>query len=184
MKKVKINDLKKYLKSRSDNELASEIVELFKLSGEVQSFYGIKLDSEYERNLLDEYMGKIENQFFPSRGSTVLDYKVIKKTISDFKKVSKNPMYLAELLLCYAQNGIDFTNEYGDIDQKFYNNIANAYDDALTVITKNDLENRFKGGCERIMMEASGIAWGFGDYIEELYYDIFEYVEGFEREDE
>lgn len=184
MKRVKINDLKKYLKSRSDNELISEIVDLFKLSEEVQSFYGIKLDSEYERNLLDESIEKIENQFFPSRGSQVLNYKAIKQTISDFKKVSKKPMYLAELLLRYAENGVDFTNEYGDIDQKFYNNIANAYDDALTVISKNDLEKHFHGGCERIMMEASGIGWGFGDYIGELYYDIFGDVDGFDSEDE
>jgi len=173
LKKIKINDLKKYLKTKSDKEMLAEIVELYKLSKEVQAYYGVKLDSDYEKNLLEECKERIENHFIPSRGSIVLDYKVIKNIISDFKKVSKNSMFLAELLLCYADNGVDFTNDYGDIDQRFYTNISNAYDDALSVIVENNLENHFQGGCERIMMEASGIGWGFGDYIEELYFDVY-----------
>lgn len=173
LKKIKLSDLKKHLKTKSDKEMLSEIVELFKLSKEVQAYYGIKLDSDYEKNLLEESKDRIANHFFPSRGSVVLDYQEIKTIISDFKKVSKKPMFLAELLLCYADNGVDFTNDYGDIDQRFYNNIANAYEDALNVIVENNLENLFQGGCERIMIDAYGIGWGFSDYIGELYFNVY-----------
>ncbi len=171
MKKAKITDLRKYLKQKSEKELINEIVELFKASKQVQEIYSLKVNPNNEEFLLSEYKDKITQQFFPNRGMNVLNYNVLKKLVSDFEKAAVRKSSVIELLLCYVENGVDFTNSYGDIDGKFYNNIARIFEKALKLIAKNDLEETFYFKCQSIMDDSIGIGWGFGDWMEELFYD-------------
>lgn len=171
MKKTKITDLRKYLKQNSEKELIQEIVELFKVNKQVQEIYSIRVNPNNEEFLLAEYKDKISEQFFPNRGMNVLNYNVLKKLISDFEKAAVKKSSIIELLLCYVENGVDFTNSYGDIDGKFYNNIARTFEKALKLIGKNDLEEAFYLKCQLIMNDSIGIGWGFGDWMEELFYD-------------
>jgi hypothetical protein len=46
----------------------------------------------------------------------------LKKAVSDFERVSKEPKNFADLMISYVEFGVDFTNDYGDIDEQFYNN--------------------------------------------------------------
>ncbi|QGU96117.1 hypothetical protein GOM49_14355 [Clostridium bovifaecis] len=71
-------------------------------------------------------------------------YSKVNKAISDFKKVSNNINLIAELMLFYAEVGIDLTNEYGDIDDQFYYAIERAYLIALEYIFKNNLQEQYK----------------------------------------
>lgn len=171
MKKAKITDLRKYLKQKSDKELIDDIVELFKINKQIQEIYSLKVNPDNEELLLEEYKDKIIQQFFPNRGMDVLNYNVLKKLVSDFEKVVVKKSTLVELLLCYAENGVDFTNTYGDIDGKFYNNIASVYEKALKLIVKNNLEESYYPKCQSIMDGSVDIGWGFGDWMVELFYD-------------
>lgn len=47
-------------------------------------------------------------------------------------------------MMPYVENGVEFTNCYGDIDERFYNNIAGMYEKSIDVILENSLENDFK----------------------------------------
>ena len=76
-------------------------------------------------------------------------------------------------MLFYAEIGVEFTNTYGDIDERFYNNIEKAYDNGLDYIFKNNLDNMFKGNALEIQYAASGIGWGFGDYMNEIYCNYY-----------
>ncbi|MDM8534924.1 DUF6155 family protein, partial [Clostridiaceae bacterium HSG29] len=105
MKKVKIADLRKYLKQKSEKQLIDEILELFKANKQVQEIYSIKVIPNNERFLLEEYKEKIDQQFFPDRGINVLNYNVLKKLVSDFEKAAVNKSCIIELLLCYVENG-------------------------------------------------------------------------------
>jgi len=40
--------------------------------------------------------------------------------IKEFQKISSIPENIAELMLFYAEIGVEFTNTYGDIDEKFF----------------------------------------------------------------
>lgn len=148
-------------------------MELFKINKQVQESYSLKVNPDNEVLLLEEYKDQIIQQFFPNRGMDVLNYKVLKKLVSDFEKVAVKKSSIVELLLCYAENGVDFTNSYGDIDGKFYNNIENIYEKALKLIAENDLEETYYLICKSIMNDSSGIGWGFGDWMDELFYDYF-----------
>jgi len=172
--KIKVTNLKEFLKSKTDEELRKEILELFSLFSDVQDYYSIKLDVGYELELLEKYRKIVKNEFYPERGDPKLRYSILKEAISDFKRISKEPKNLAELMISYVEFGVDFTNDYGDIDERFYNNIENMYQKALQYIFKNSLEELFQNRCKQIADNCDGIGWGFGDFMVELYYENFE----------
>ncbi len=171
---IKINDLKKYLSNTSEKELRDHIVELFKISKEVKEYYLLKVSPDSEKELMEKYKKIIENEFFPERGMKFPSYVVLKKAVGDFQKISKNPIYFAELMLIYVENGVEFTNTYGDINETFYNNISRMFEKAVDFITQNALNDVFKKRCKEIMESSEGIGWGFGDFISEYYYENFE----------
>lgn len=67
------------------------------------------------------------------------------------------------------EQGVKFTNAYGDIDEAFYISIENTYEDALKLIAKNNLHDKFKERCENIISDTQGIGWGFHDTLSDYY---------------
>ncbi|AZR72686.1 hypothetical protein BBF96_04340 [Anoxybacter fermentans] len=174
MKKVKQSELKKYLSTKSDVELKKEILELFKLYPNVQEYYYLKIYPEKEEEIMEKYLQIIRDEFFPERGVPTLRYSIMRKAISDFKKISKTPKNIAELMMSYVEFGVDFTNVYGDISARFYNSIFSMYEKTISYILKNNLQQYFKERCRKVMEKSRGIGWGFGDDMECLYYENFE----------
>jgi uncharacterized protein YktA (UPF0223 family) len=64
---------------------------------------------------------------------------------------------------------VDFTNEYGDIDERFYSNIERAYDNALAYISENDLLDKFYNYANRVVGKVDDIGWGFSDNMNDIY---------------
>lgn len=174
MSNIKITELKKYLSNSSDEELRGEIVGLFKLFPEVKEYYSLKLKPEAEKELMNKFKKIIENEFFPDRGFGKLRYSIMKKALEDFRKLSHTPEYIAELMVSQVEYGVEFTNEYGDINERFYSNIAVMYDKALEYISKENLELTFKDRLRKIMVDGDGIGWGFSDELRDLYYSHFD----------
>ena len=170
MKDIRITELKKYLSNKTEKELIKEIVEHFKLSYSVKRYYNMKINPEYEDFLVEEYKSKIEKQFCPPLFPS---FKEIKMMISDFKKLSVNHENIAELMLFVVEMGVEFTNTYGDIDQKFYCSVENMYVKVLEYIKKNNIENEYVERCRQVMEESLGIGWGFGEYMKVSFYDYF-----------
>jgi hypothetical protein len=77
------------------------------------------------------------------------------------------------LILSAVENGVDFTDQYGDIDEKFYNSIINLYDMFLVYSTMNGIQNDFQDRCYEIMKKTAGIGWGFHDELAEMYETYF-----------
>lgn len=173
MKNIKITELKKYLNIKSDKELVNEIVELFKLSSKVKEYYNLKVNPENEQEMLKDYKKIVEEQFFPSRGNSVLNYKILRYALSNFEKLSTKPENVAELMLTYVENGVEFTNTYGDIDGTFYNNIARMYNKTVQYIIENNLEDKYQERCQETMEMSGDIGWGFGIEMEDIYYNSF-----------
>lgn len=70
----------------------------------------------------------------------------------------------------------EFTCTYGDIDETFYSNIASMYQKTVDYIIQNNLESVFEKRCRTTAMElSSNIGWGFGDFMQEYYYENFEF---------
>lgn len=68
MKAIKATELKKYLMSRTQQEIVNEVTELFQMIKELKQYYTIKLDIQGAQQVLETYKNIITHEFFPSRG--------------------------------------------------------------------------------------------------------------------
>jgi hypothetical protein len=169
-----ITALKQYLNKRSKEELISDISELFKTFDSVKDYYQVKLDPQENGQVSARYKKIIENEFFPARGFGKAQLSVARKAVSDYKKVSKNPESIADIMLFYVEQGVKFTNAYGDIDEAFYSSMESMYGKAVEWIIKHEMQNTFEQRCSSIVQDTSGIGWGFHDTLQEIYCDGFD----------
>jgi hypothetical protein len=58
------------------------------------------------------------------KGHGTLRYSVAEKAINSYSKTSGDFEGKMELMLFYVENGVEFTNEYGDIDEEFYDKVT------------------------------------------------------------
>jgi hypothetical protein len=96
-----------------------------------------------------------------------------KKAISDYRKLKPSPDSLIDLLLCYVESGVDFTNEFGDIDEAFYLSLESVYHNAIKLIDKAMLHGKFVERAYQITKLTENIGWGFHDGICDCYYGIY-----------
>ena len=57
-----------------------------------------------------------------------------RKAIRDYRKATGNLAGTAELLMTYVENGAEFTHEYGDIDERFYNSVESALEELAALL--------------------------------------------------
>ena len=117
--------------------------------------------------VLETYRSKIVEQFFPKRGEAKLKLGEARKAIRDYRKAAGNIPGTAELLMTYVENGVKFTNEYGDIDERFYSSVESALDELATLLRgpSRELYPQFRERLAKIEQETDGIGWGFHDFI-------------------
>jgi hypothetical protein len=165
-------ELKSELQKLDKALLVNLIGELYKKSKEAKAYLDNFLAAD-DTALFEKCKGKIYEAFFPKRG-----YKLKladgKKEISDFRSQGESKIKLAELMLYYAECGSDFTNEYGDIDEPFYNSIAGTYRKALELMKKENVLDQFAERAKDIMNETKNIGWGFHDDLTDAFYEFYE----------
>ncbi|MBA4319996.1 MAG: hypothetical protein C0412_16470 [Flavobacterium sp.] len=174
MSKITISQLKKHLENYSKEELSKEIIELFIKLLKVKEFYQAKLSGSGELELREKYKKIIKNEFFPERGFGKLRLSVAKKAVSDFKKLSNNIYFIVDLMIYYVEMGVDFTNEYGDIDEQFYNSMENMYETVAKFAVENKIENNYIARFKKIVEDTNDTGWGFHDMLEDLFYKYFQ----------
>ncbi|VAW48267.1 hypothetical protein MNBD_GAMMA04-1009 [hydrothermal vent metagenome] len=170
---MKLNDLKRNLKETSREGLIKDILELYRKNDFVKDFYASKYADDDCPSILIKHKDLIENEFFPKRGDGKGRLSVAKKAISEFKKVSSNKEFIAELMIFYVEIGVRYTNEYGDIDEPFYCSMEGMYEKSLGYMKKNNLLELFGERAEKVVRDTSGMGWGFHDQLYEVYYQYY-----------
>ena len=165
--------LKQYLKNCSKEELISDISELFKRFDLVKDYYQIKLSPQEETQVIAKYKKIIENEFFPTRGLGKASLSVAKKAITEYKKIGETPVGVADIMLFYVEQGVKFTNAYGDINESFYNSMESMYEKVVEWIVRYEMQDIFNARCARIVEDTSGIGWGFHDALSDIYSNAF-----------
>ncbi len=133
---------------------------------------------DYLVELLDDYKQKMHDVFFPHSLRATFSIKNAKKLISDFKKVG-DVITTLDLMLYYVECGTEFTNEYGDIDEQFYDSLCSVF--AKFVYQLNSQPDdmayqKFKTRINSLVHNSSDIGWGYGDYIFSTAFEI-EWIE-------
>jgi hypothetical protein len=166
-----ILDIKKYLDKKSKKQLVSEICRLSNKIPMVKEYYSNLLGKSDE--VLEKFKRLIKQEYFPSKGFGDARAGIIRKIISDFKKIAKSNTDLIELLVYHVEQGVKYTNEFGDIDERFYSSIERSFESALILIKKEKLFEEYQERCFKIFKDTDGIGWGFHDCLGELHYSTF-----------
>ena len=124
--------------------------------------------------VLETYGSKIVEQFFPKRGTGKLKLGEARKAIRDYKKATGNIPGTVELLMTYVENGVKFTNEYGDIDERFYNSMESALDELAAQLRgkARELYPDFRERLATVEQLTDGIGWGFHDFIADVVWQL------------
>jgi hypothetical protein len=176
--KLTVAQLKKHLQGLPQPEMIQLVAECFKLDKEVEQFLTVKfLGEEAVHSLFDVYKKKIEDEFFPERGFGKLRLAEAKKAIKEFEKITRNKEYTLELKMVYVEMGVQFTNAYGDIDERFYASVENMYLSVIKTLLEDEMHDLLQEYKERLLAvlnDTEGIGWGFHDNL----VDIFENLVG------
>lgn len=166
-----LTDIKKELKKLDKDKLIDLVADLYKKNKSVKEFFDFYVNPD-ERKLFEKYRAKVFEAFYPKRG---YNYKLKdgKQAISDFKKLGTSTELLADLMLCYVETGVKFTNDFGDINETFYKSLATTFVDSLTLMRKEDLLDKFENRVGKVVDDTSGIGWGFHDYLVQVWIDFY-----------
>ncbi|TVR79646.1 MAG: hypothetical protein EA409_09035 [Saprospirales bacterium] len=157
-------------------QIVKLVGELYKKQSSVREY--LDLFANHDQNvLLEKYKKKIDNSFYTRMGNPKLDLKVTKKAVSDFSKLGVTGGCLAELNFHLVELGINFTQTFGDINEKFYQTIENAFYQGLLKIQNEGILDKYKYRANQLKTNAQGIGWGFSDAMTSIYWEFYDYEE-------
>ena len=176
-KKPTWRDVKKVLQQHEKDQLISLIQDLHKLSASNADFLNARLFGADEVRSLDPYKKRIKQAISPAQPwKQEVRLRDGRKAISDYKKASGDVRGVLTLMVYYIKCGNDFTLDFGDIDETFYNSLCSMLDQVKKqLIAEKDqqLADEFIPLLEREFQRIDGqMGWGypdeFGEQVAEL----------------
>ena len=171
--------LKKELQKLTKEQLVEQILDLYGKNKSVKEFYDFYVNpsKSNETDLFEKYKLVICNEFYPNRGNPKIRFSVCKKAISEFKALNPSAELVADLMLCLAENACEFTHDYGDMTEQYYNAAYNNFAAALKFIAKHNLLELFRLRAEKCVKWASPCGYGFADEIESEYDEYYQEID-------
>lgn len=174
MEKMNLRDFKKHLSAMPLDEIITDIITLYKDVPAVKEYYLAKLCPDAELTILEKYKKIIKDEFFPDRGFGKARTSIVRKAISDFKKIARSPNNVVDLLFFHVSMGVDFTSSYGDINDAFYISLERSYEQALEYALKHGISDAIREDAESLFEKCQGFGWGFSDNITEIFYSYYD----------
>ena len=175
-KLITITQLKGALKDLSQKELIELVAEISKSCPHAKEFLTVRFLGD-TKELMHKYKKKIEHEFYPSRGHARLNLREAKKAISDFKKISSDKALHIELLIFYVENCVDFTDDYGEINESFYNSGESVFEQAVKTLNAagEDVYKQYEQRINQIVDKSMN--GGFSDILAHIRDDIKWFVD-------
>jgi len=168
-------ELKKHLQSLTKEQVIEQVLELCGNCKPAKEYFEYFLHPD-EQGLFEKYKAIIINEFYPkgNRVNPALRFSVAKKAIADFRALKPSPALLADLRVTLPENACQFTNEYGDMSEQYYDSTVSNFEVALKFLQKNNLLADFKLRCQDCVKYAEPCGYGFPDEIDQLYSEYYE----------
>ena len=166
-----LQEVKTELEKLDKEDLVKHITDLYKKYKPVKEYLDYHINPD-DVKLLKKYKGKVTEGFYPKRGYE-LNLSISRKALDDFIKFEPPAISIADLFLHFAEKGVEFTNEFGDIDEEFYMSVEEIYFNALNIIAKNGLSDQFEKRAYKIVTDTNGIGWGFHDDLYRSYNQFY-----------
>lgn len=166
--------LKKHLQTLNKEQLIETVLEMYDNLKPAKEYLEYYL-SPNEKVMYEKYKKVITDEFYPATKNfnPKLRFSVARKAIADFRALKPSPELLADLMLTLAEQACEFTYDYGDMTEAYYNSAYNNLKSALEYIEKNNLLERYKNRCQQCEKWASPCGYGFSDEISQLIYEYY-----------
>ena len=167
--------VRQHISSWSKPALIALVKDLYDATPDNRDFLLARFQAEENSGAaLDKYRRKIVEQFFPARGFGKLKLGEARKAIRDYRKATGNLEGTIDLMLTYVENGTEFTRQFGDINESFYNSLESVLNELAQMLTKQggELYPKFRERVQRLESSASGIGWGYGDAVADRVYQL------------
>lgn len=176
--KVSWKDIKPVLSGFSATQLLGLVQDLYRLDAENASFMHARfLSEDTKQGHLAPYMIRIQNAISPEQ-PWKQDVRLAegRKAISEFKKANGNIRDTLTLMIHYVKCGNDFTLEFGDIDEGFYDSMCSMFSSVTQILLKQKdkaLFAEFLPSLEAELERIDGqIGWGYPDELSDHLADL------------
>ncbi|GAA4842260.1 DUF6155 family protein [Algivirga pacifica] len=167
-----LRELKKELNKLDKKQLIDLVADLYKKNKGAKEYLDFYVTPN-ETELFEKYRDKVFDAFYPKRGGHYLNLREGKKAINDFKKLAPSAALVADLMLFYVETGVQFTLEFGDIDEAFYSSMTSTYSAALTLMAKEDLLEQFADRAAQVVQDTLDKGWGFHDTLYSIHWEFY-----------
>jgi hypothetical protein len=166
--------LKRELQGLTKEQLVEQILDMYDKSKAVKEFYDFYLNPKSERQLVEKYKKVVRGEFsLKDPMGAGLKFSVAKRAIADFRSLQPSHEGLADLMLYLPECACEFTANYGDMTQQFYDTTCNNFHKALEIIRLEGLLDDFKLRAGQCVEWASPCGYGFADEMADIYHDFF-----------
>lgn len=168
--------ISEYLRELSKQQLLEIIGDLCSLNEDVRLFLETRLMNSPVS--IEPYRKKICAAF---RVDPIydenLEWHIADRAVEQYRIAAGDEQGLAELLILYVKKANNYTLEYGDIDEAYYEAMEEAFQTAVAhLVFLREKQKNIDGFVEElrgIVKSTSGIGWGYHDALCEMFYEAF-----------
>ena len=178
----KSTTVKSLIKDLDRDDLCDVIVEFCKLNPKNRQFLELHILSSNEANveaITKEAKKKIYSHLYGNSMFPKIDLAGARKQVREYSKLLKDyPGQIADLQLYYVETGTDITNEYGDIDERFYNSMESMLGSFCKQIQKHPVYySKFRDRLINLEAACENIGWGYHDSVSDMIYELMESID-------
>jgi hypothetical protein len=167
-------NIKNVLINQDNSELLNLIQDLYALNKNNKCF----IEARYQTTNapLALYKKRIDEALYPDvMSNKPVNFSAGRKAISEYKKSTQDVNGTIALMVLYVKTGSQFTLDYGDMYDEFYDSLISMFHSILKVLVKADdaIQNKYVSQLGEIVNSVKDIGWGYYDDISELLYDYF-----------
>ena len=163
-------DVRAILSKAGHKDLLSLVGDLYALRKENQDFLHARFLKD--ASTLAPYKETIERYISPAEPwKNPVKISLARKAISDYRKAVGDPHGLSELMLFYVECGVNFTLEFGDIDEPFYNSVVRVFSDGMRMLNQcdRDVIDKLLPRFADAVHSTAEMGWGFYDSLRDTF---------------
>jgi len=174
LKKPTWKNVKSKISKLDNPELIHLIQDLYNLSQDNKDFLNARLS--LMDNSIRPYKDIVKDCLYPDvMENEDFEYDKAEKAIQRYKIAAGDTEGIADLMIYFVECGNQFTLDYGDIDEVFYDTLIEMYEKAVLKVIglPQKKQNKFRERLRAIMESSDGIGWGYHDDLCHYYYESF-----------
>jgi hypothetical protein len=168
---IRWSDVKPQFESLGQAEWLGLVHDLFRLSAENRAFLAARLlGASAVQARLEPYRQRIEQAFYRRSGmpQEKLHLAEARKAIREYRAATADLAGTLELMLTLVETGTQFTRDFGDIDEPFYNSLSSVLKEIERLLGKGEgrgLYGEYRQRLLELAKLAEPIGWGYGDEV-------------------